>query len=547
MANNKKTKKGHTGTAKVKKVDVPMTKKEKIFTLVASLLIVAIVATAAVFIIRGIRGVHVDYMKVNLSKYISLSEEDFSNIVIDIPLDEYDEGDLISRINRILAENKSAEPKYNGGAYKSEAITLGDIVSMMYRGYYVNDEGKTVEISSNFGDGKPVQIEVGSGKVIGEEEEYYFIAGFTDNMLGIVPSDYAPFAIYNEGSVQEGDVIYLSYVAFYPDSSYKQVTAERIDLSEDIDAIYGEGFKAYILGTKEGTEVQKIGTALKDAKFPYDSGSAGYSEMKIEYVTRGCESAPLSYNVTFPANYSEESLRGVEATFDIYISNAIIYDTPELNEAFITDTLKLTAADLEKYEGADLVAKYKNSLIESIKTEYETSNEEIIIDAVWDVLFEKVEVKKLPKRNVSDYYDSYYSDIEYYYSLYTSSFSSIDYAAYNYLNISQGVDWREYLQNEAERTATEQIIFYYVIREAGFVPKKAEFQEMRNDIIEAHYQYHIDLNSEELAKLSGDAYDNRVAEIKKDVLAYYGEEYFDENVYYNYGMDKIIENFVTIK
>jgi FKBP-type peptidyl-prolyl cis-trans isomerase (trigger factor) len=549
MSNNKNTKKSYTGAAKTKKVSPPMTKKQIIFTIVASILIVAIVATAVVFIVRAMRGVPVNYMKDNLSKYISLSSDDYKNMSIDVALEEYEEIDLIREINRILAENKSETPEYDGKAYTSEAITLGDVVSIMYRGYYIDKDGKEVEISTNFADGTTVLLEVGSGNIITETgTSGSFISGFTDGMIGVVPSNYEPFKKFGEGKVEAGDVIYLTYTAFYPDSdgTYKQAYAERIDLSEDIDAIYGTGFKAFLLGTAEGAEAQSIGTKLSSKTFPYGNGSAGYSDMKIEYVTRGCESAPLTIDVRFPADYSEQSLRGVDAKFDVYISSSIIYNTPELDEKFITETLKLKAADLEKYTGTDTVAKYKSYLEEGLKKKIDDVNKQVKIDAIWEHLFKKVEVKKLPKYNVDQYYETYFNEVSYYYSMYSSYFKSIDEAAASYLSISQYEDWRSILREKAEKTALEELIFYYIIREEGFLPGKTEFNEMRLSIIEAHYDYHIDLNAEELAKLEGDAYNARVAEIKAEVIEYYGEDYFEENVYYNYGMDKIIEKLVVL-
>ncbi len=550
MSNNKKMNKSHTGAAKTPKKDAPMTKKQKIFTIVASVLIVALVATAVVFIVRAIRGVPVDLMKDNLSKYIEISRDDYGNMSVDIPLESYEEIDLLRKINEVLVENKSKDPLYSGGAYKSEAITLGDVVSLMYRGYYIDGDGKTVEISSNFESGEKIMLEVGSGKVISDSTSAtYFITGFTDGMLGVVPSDYQPFLKYGEGTVQEGDVIYLTYTAFYPDDAgtYKQASAERIDLSEDIDAIYGTGFKAFLLGTAEGTEAQKIGTKLSSKTFPYGTGSAGYSDMKIEFVTRGCESAPLTVDVAFPADYTEASLRGVDAKFDLYISSAVIYDTPELDEKFITETLKITAEDLADYEGADIVAKYKNYLTKEIKEEIEQTNEDLIIEAVWDILFEAVEIKKLPEANVDQYYDAYYNEVSYYYSLYSSYYSSIDAAALEYLSLSQGADWRAHLKTKAEDAATEELIFYYIIREEGFIPDKTEFNRMRDEIIESHYEYHLELNADELSKLEGEKYDARANEIRAEMLEYYGDDYFDENVYYNYGMDKILEELVTVK
>ena len=550
MANKKNNKKGYTGPAKAQPKSVPMTKKQKIFTLVASILIVAIVAAAVVLIVRSMREGPVDLMKDDLSKYITLSRDDYSSITVELPLEEYDEMDLVRKINDVLVQNKSKDPLYDGGAYKSKAITLGDVVSLMYRGYYIDENGKEKEISTNFAQDTWIMLEVGTGKIIDESGDAgYFITGFTDDMLGKIPMDYEPFKKYSEGKVQEGDVIYLSYTAFYPDEAgtYKQVTAERIDLNEDIDAIYGKGFKAYILGTAEGTEAQSIGEKISSKTFPYSSGSAGYSDMKIEYVTRGCENAPLTISVTFPASYSEASLRGVEAFFDVYIASAIVYETPELDEKFITETLKLTAEDLASYEGANLVEKYKKHLEKSLKNEIDETNEKLIVEKVWDLLFDLVKVEELPEYTVDEYYQTYYNEVSYYYSLYSSYYTSFDLAATDYLSLAQGTDWRSVLKKKAEDTTLEEIIFYYIIREENFIPSKSEFNEIRNSIIDAHYEYYLDLNADELSKLTGEAYDKRAAEIKTEMLEYYGDAYFDENVYYNYGMDKIVEHLVTVK
>ena len=135
----------------------------------------------------------------------------------------------------------------------------------MYRGYRFDKDGKVVEIDSNFASGDRVMLEVGTGNIIAEGANAgAFISGFTDGMIGAIPSDYEPFVKYGEGKVMEGDGVYLTYIAFYPDANgtYKQVQAERIDLIEDIDAVYGTGFKAFLLGTAEGTEAQSIGSKL---------------------------------------------------------------------------------------------------------------------------------------------------------------------------------------------------------------------------------------------------------------------------------------------
>jgi len=550
MANNNKkyNAKAEAKRKNTAKPSAPMTKKQKIFTAIAGVLIVAIVAGLVVWAVLAITDDgKTDYLKDDLSKYITLLEEDYKNIVVKGPFEEYTDEDLTWRINSLLAQNKSETPLYDGLGAKDVPITIGDLVSFFYRGYTVDADGNEVDIplASNLS-GNIVKVEVGTNLIIDENtQKRYFIPGFVDELIGKKPSDYDSFKPIGEGTVSAGDVIYISYTAIYPGNAgnYKQVSCERVDLSdENLDKKYGKGFVDFILGTKEGTEAAKIGEKLSPEPFEYSSeGSVGYTDMKIEFVTRGCEDNPLVIDVRFPADYVEESLRGKTVKFDVYMANAVIYDTPTFTAEFITDTLKVKESELLEYEGADVVAKYKKHLEKLIRAEIKDINETIISDAIWAHLDEKAVIKEYPEDTVKEYYDAYYNELAAQYAQNSTAYESLDAYATSKLGLKTGEDWRDVLTKNAENVTREKIIFYYIIREEGFIPSGTEFDNLYGKIYNEHLDYYINLHSEELSKLTEEEYAKEVEIIKEELNEYYTVDYFTETVYYEYGTAKMIE------
>ena len=528
-----------------------MTKKQLIFTIVAAVLIVAIVAALVIWVVSILTDDGtVDYMRDDLSKYITISADDYSGVVVDGPFAEYSEDQLERRIYELLTLNKSEEALHSGLGTKNIAITLGDVVSLYFRGYTLDENGKQIEFAGNhnFTADSPTMLEIGTGLMIDDSTtKSYFIPGFDTALLGVVPNEITQFKKITEGNVAFGDVVYLTYTAFYPDNSgtYKQVSCERIDLlDENLDAKYGEGFTSFLLGTVD--EPQVIGEKLPSKTFPYGDGSAGYSDMKIEFATR-CERDPYTIDVTFPVNYKTKELRGVDAKFEVYINTAIIYDTPEFDEKFITETLKISSDDLKDYEGEGTVEKYKNLLRDELRDVADGTNDDVIIDALWERFLDKVEVHELPEKTVDEYYQSYYNEISAVYSKYSGSYSSIDECAVAQLGLAANADWRAVLKEQAEQVTLEKVVFYYIIRDADLIPSDDEFTKLYNDIVADHLAYYIESHADELKDLTGDAYDAEVAVIKREMMAYYGEDYFTENVYYNYGTEKLIECLAVVK
>jgi len=534
--------------------------KKQIIIIICVLLVSVIVSgiiIGAVIMVKSINNP--DFMKADLSRYISISESDYKGYDIDIPFDFYSEEGVQRKINMLLTDHKKLNEEYKGRYPINNALGLGDVVKIYYRGYTVGEDGKETDFegSSNFAS-KITLLEVGTGKIIDAdtgEVAGNFIPGFGESLIGIVPAQYPILKKTMSGRIMAGDVIYLSYTVIGgKDGLNKTVESERIDLARtDIDEIYGKGFTEFFTGkivNGEATGFKNIDEDLEEfiTRIGDEKTDTVYSDMKVSFVTRGCENAPLTISVRFPASYGEESLRGQDAFFDVYIDEAVVYDTPLFDDKFITETLKADTEKFSSYKGETLADKYREMLREEHKTEIEESNHEMLLEKMWAHIIPKVKVKKLPKTTVETYYNSYYGEVNRYYSLYSSSYSSsIDSAAIDYLNntygasLKAGDDWKGYIMSLAENDVTERLIFYYIIRKENFLPPESEYKKIYDDLYNEVLDYFLERHKDEFSKLEGEEYDKELEVLKSEIDGYYGESYFKEQAYYYYATRKMLE------
>lgn len=458
-----------------------------------------------------------------IAEYVYISPEHYKSFPISDTLSEYKEIDLVRKINSVLVKNKSKEAEYDGKGKVSVPISLGDVVSLYFRGYTVSNDGKQTPLSDscNYSEDTPVELEIGSGG---------FVPGFEDALIGVLPSDYERFFKITSGSVLENYVVYISYFSSATGYGYE----ERVDLSDpDIDKRYGEGFRNYLLaaeiGVKQESKVLKIG----------EGKSAGYHDLTVQYAT-DCESNPLTIDVTFPTNYKDASFRGVKAKFDVFIKSTVVYNVPEFNEEFITKTLGIKDSDLKDYSGSGTVEKYKSLLREEIEKEIKKSNDSLIQESMWAYYKAKATVKSLPENEVLKYDTSFYNEVINYYNANSASFSGLDECATTYLGLNIGADWRAHIRTRAESTVTEKLIFYYIILKENFIPTEKEYAEIRADIYEENYQYYLDMYSEKLKDLKGDAYDAFIKDLKADIDREYTDIYYRSTAQYEFGTEKLL-------
>ena len=196
-----------------------------------------------------------------------------------------------------------------------------------------------------------------------------------------------------------------------------------------------------------------------------------------------------------------------------------------------------------------LVDKYKAKVMETLMDQYKEDLLQVTSDRMWEVLIDNAEIKRLPDGNVQENYNAMVSELEYGYQYYNQYYSgmyaSLDAYAAETLGTST-TNWRDEAMRQSEEAVLKQLVFYYVIKEENFIPDATEekllYDEDFNEQLEAYL---------EQAGCKPDAYETE-AEYESKKNSYtksftdsYDEEYAMENVRYNYGLEKIMENFVN--
>ncbi len=474
------------------------------------------------------------YTKSDLSDYIEISAADYKNYTVNIKKPVASESDVNRKIMRLLYMNRG-DVLHNGATVHLEPIEVGDDVNIYYRGYYIDEDGREIDFDDNT---LYNTVELGIGSL-------EFAEGFEESLIGVVPWEHnfnPETDRFTTGYVEDGDVIYISYSAIYPDGTSAKRENERIDLSQgDIDAVYGAGFSAFI----KGTEANKTSIASLLEPHIFDFGAEGeviYSDMIINSAIR-YKNPPLHVNATFPLDYDTEWLRGKDVKFDVYFNGMICYTARTYDQAFITEVLKLKQEELEEYEGDTLLEKHRSMLYAEAERDSETLRESLISETVWKHLNGKVRVKKLPRTELNTVYEQIYGTlISEYNTYYRLIYPTIDDYARAKYNLTKYDSITDAMMREAKNTVTEKLIFYYIAREEGLLPTGKTFDSAYTELVAEYLAHSLETSyKDELDKITDEGEKNKkIEEIKNQMLEYYGKEYFAELVYYEAALPKII-------
>ena len=533
--NNKK----NTNAPKKASVSVKAPEKKrvdgtKIFLIVfAAVALLGIIAAIVFGIINEMSKKRIDYNTANLKKYISISADDYKSFSVLLDLDRLvDENGndtaaltraIQAKILKLQYDNRTAT---NSKENDDVVISVGDTANIYYYGYTLDDNGNKVPFTggSNLG-GDVTSLGIGSGN---------FIPGFETALVGVDTGNYRTLTKRSTGVVNDGNIVTISYTVFkYENGSADMNQTATIDLSEDVDATWGQGFKAFILGATIGEEI--TGDLIID-RVGADgiTRSDVYSDVKVTNVVEFSEGETLTIDATFPRPYTKNpELSGKSVKFDVYFDGVIVYNTPDFDETFITETLKVTAEDLADYEGASLVEKYTAKIRADLLKEHETKVNEAIDIAMWDHYLSVVKVKKLPKAEVKYFYNQQMNEINSYYETYSSYYTKFADAACDALQIAKGSDWQAAAQQLAEQSVIEKLIFYYIARTENLIPTGATldalYEEFLQEMTDA-YLKQAQVNREDFK--TEEEYNEKVEYYRDLVLTNFGSAYINESVVY---------------
>lgn len=509
-------------TAETKKID-----GTRLFLIIFAAIALVGILTALVFgIISHANSKTVDVMKDNLGKYISIDRNEYLSYDALINVDPVTDKTVENEIIKLLYQNRKAT---DGKNKIGQTIKVGDTANIYYYGYTLDENGKKVAFDGGCNFSSSVTaLGIGSGSMI---------PGFELALVGKNSNDYASLTKRTDGVVTENAFAYITYTAVFYDGAVEKDATALIDLTGDVDAEWGEGFKDFLLGKEVGKKIEATHTVNR-VNASGKTESDIYTDVTVKTLVEFSEGEPLTIDVTFPRPYTNSpDLEGKAVKFDIYIMTSVSYDTPEFTDEFIKDTLKVTDEELKDFEGATLVEKYTAKIRKDLDDKYTVNVNTQIDNAFWDHMHEVVKVKRLPKGEVNNFYRSFYNEVSQYYSSYQSYFSSFDQAARQYLGLAANADWEAELVKKSEKATLEKLIFYYIAREEGILPEGEVFDtaydRIYNEMLDAYLeQYNV--NREDFD--SDEEYEEQV-DIYRDMLeANYGEDYFTETVYFEHVM-----------
>ena len=479
-----------------------------------------------------------DYLTADLSEYIEFTK-DYKNFKVEIDIAAPHDIDVQVAINSMLCSDKDKTPLYGGGdVVKFETITNGDVVSIWYRGYLIGDDGEKIIVPgmSNFGNASAYALEIGSTG---------FIPGFELDLIGEKPSEHSKFEKIEIGSINENQIAYVTYTKTTSDGSTSKVTESnvRMDLSEDLDAIYGFGFQKALMKLSIG-EKTEISTVI-------DGVTHKYSDLKISFVTE-CEDNPIVVETYFPYDYSKKELRNETAYFEVYVESLVAYQCPEFTDEYLQKKIdeKKINVDMDTLnacEGSTLTEKYRNYAAKVMNDIYEEEYNALVEEQVWTYLDSISVAKKYPEDKVQAIYEAYIDDIVAQFrdsggQIYDSTtgsnktYSTLDAYATVYVGAKNGENWKDVVYKESQGFIKERLTMFYILKAEGLVPSESVFQaekeRIRQEYIDEYIGQYLSYMNKTKEDYTDAEYQALIDECVRSIEVNFDEEYFSVRTYY---------------
>ena len=502
-------------------------------------ILVVILGAAGIFaLVDAIsRDAGFDYIKADLTKYIEFTD-DYKNFTINVDIAKPHDIDVDVAILNMIYADRDATPKYDGAVVTSPiTITAGDEVRIWYRGYLIGDDGEKIVVPgmSNFGNDAAYTLGIGSNG---------FIPGFEYNLVGVNTAGYSKFVKITEGAISENQVAYISYTRTTGENKTDKISESnsRVVLSEDIDSTFGAGFKEKILGLKVG---EKIDLVAKVGEKQYN-----YTDLTVSFVTE-CETNPIVVETYFPYNYGKADLRNETAYFEVYVEGVVVYDTPEFNDEYLKKKiddkkLNVTLDELNSFEGATLVDKYRayseNKMMELYEEEYKA----LVDQQIWEYYGKISKAIKYPQIKVDEIYDDYINDIYQQFIstggyIYNSSlgqyktYDSFEAFAPVYVGATSST-WKTVVYNQSKDFVKERMVLFYILKAENLLPTEAEFKaeydKIVQDYVDDAIEQYLDYYGKTREDYTDEEFEDVIKECEDMVFSSFNKEHLEIRAYY---------------
>jgi len=525
-----------------------ISEKNLAIIITAALLVAVLIAAGVIMIIQAAQKDYgFDYLKSDLSKYVEL-DGSYKDFKIEIDVAKPHEIDADITVLNLIYSDRELNEKFAGSTITSAyTIGAGDTVNIWYRGYLLDEEGKeiTVDNMCNFSDASTYALSIGSNN---------FVPGFELGLIGLNTGDYSKFEKIIEGEITEDQIAYVTYTIKAASKEEKDQTFKnvRMDLSTDLDAIYGAGFKSKLLEIGFGNKKDIVAT-LNDKEVLY-------SDLTINFTTE-CETNPMVIECYFPYDYSKTDLRNETAYFEVYVEGIVDYICPEFTDEYLTDKIEneeiaLTLEKLNEYEGETLVDKYYDFVNKTLDEIYETTYLSLVEDAVW-AHYEKIsKAKKYPGYVVEEIYEDFMDEMRMQYitsggQVYSNStgkyttYETLETYIPAYLGLPSNQKWQEYITALAEDNTRERLVMFYIMREENLLPSDErlaeEIETIRQEYLDEYIAQYMDYEGKEKDDYSDEEYKELVEECKDELFSFYDEEYFTMRAYMSIFTEIIVD------
>ena len=252
-----------------------------------------------------------------------------------------------------------------------------------------------------------------------------------------------------------GDKANISFDGYIDGKIYENACADNYDLTL--------GSNSFIPGFEDGLIGKKVGESV-------------------------------TLNLTFPADYSEESLRSKDVRFEVKINSAKRTIYAELTDALVKGLSE------NKYT---TVADYKNAIYSELDATAKSNAEQNAKNELWQTLLETSKLKKYPQ----NMFDSIVEDTD---ELYSSYYST--YASYGVTDLESFVKivMRSELVPYIETQISYHYITYAIAAEQGITLTDADYEAMLQQAGVASREALEEKYGEDFWRLESDALYNKV-------------------------------------
>lgn len=541
---------------------VRISEKNLAIVITAGILAVIFIAAGIVLTVQAIQKDYgFNYLKSDIGDYLQF-DKSYKDFTVNVDVAKPHDIDVDVTILNMIYADKAEKPLYDGATVTSPiTITAGDTVKIWYRGYLLDDEGNKIAVDgmSNFTDANPYSLGIGSNS---------FVPGFELGLVGVNTGDYNKFDKITSGAVNEGKVAYITYSIPKADTTTKDsevkmqtITGVRLDLSTDIDAEYGAGFKDALMAMQVGTKANITATL--------EGITTTYTDVTVDFITN-CEDKPIVVECYFPYDYSKTDLRNETAYFEVYVDGVIVYDCPEFTDEYLKSEiekgdLNLTLDQLNEYEGDTLVDKYRSFATETLNGIYEDQYATLAQQAIWEYYEDILVGKKFPTYLVDEMFDYYVNELRIQYVssggrvFNNATYQYVTYDTFEkyipaYLGLKSTQNWRTFVREMAENAILDRMAMFYIMRTEGILPTeeeyKAEFDRVRQEYLDEYVAQYLEYEGKTREDYTDEEYKALVDSCAEEIFGYYGEDYFFIRAYQNLFNEMIIDwpgiNIVTL-